>query len=71
MLGSFLVDIGAGLRVHVSKRSFRKVKSRVISYRILVLVKLVTDGILGSSGTGVEGSIAILGNLLVGLLGCT
>lgn len=32
------------------------------------LVKLVSNGILGSSGTAAEGCIAVLRNLLVGLL---
>ncbi len=33
------------------------------------LVELVSNGILGSGGTAAQGSIGILGDLLVGLLG--
>jgi len=34
-----------------------------------MLVLLVTDGIDGGAGTGVEAGIGVLGDLLVGLLG--
>ena len=40
------------------------------TYVMLVLVELVTNGILGSRGTCSEGSLVVLGDLLVGLLGC-
>jgi hypothetical protein len=33
------------------------------------LVELVSDGILGGSGTAAQAGIAVLSNLLVGLLG--
>jgi len=36
---------------------------------VLLLVDLVTDGVLGGGGTGAEGGVAVLGNLLVALLG--
>ena len=36
---------------------------------VLLLVHLVTDGVLGSGGAGADGGVAVLGNLLVGLLG--
>jgi hypothetical protein len=39
------------------------------AYAILGLVDLVTDGILGGSGTGAEVDVAVLGDVLVGLLG--
>lgn len=35
---------------------------------VCLLIKLVADGIAGSLGTGAEGGIAVLGDLLVGLL---
>jgi len=38
---------------------------------VLLLVELVTDGILGSGGTSAEGSVRVLGNGLVGLLGAS
>ena len=36
---------------------------------VLLLVELVTDSILGSRGTSAERGVAVLGDLLVGLLG--
>ena len=36
---------------------------------MLLLIKLVGDGIAGGLETGVDGSVAVLGHLLVGLLG--
>ena len=37
---------------------------------VRVLVELVTNGVLCSGGAGGEGCVAVLGNLLVGLLRC-
>jgi len=37
---------------------------------VRVLVELVTNGVLCGGGTGREGCVAVLGNLLVGLLRC-
>ncbi len=34
------------------------------------LVELVSNGILGSGGSGTNRGVTILGDLLVGLLGC-
>lgn len=36
---------------------------------MLLLVELVADGITSGLGTGAEGGIAVLGHVLVGLLG--
>jgi hypothetical protein len=36
---------------------------------VLLLVELVTDGILGGRGTSANTGVAVLGNVLVGLLG--
>ena len=38
---------------------------------VLGLVDLVTEGVLGSSGTGAHAGVVVLGDLLVGLLGST
>ena len=35
------------------------------------LLSLVTQGILGSGGTSADGGVAVLGDVLVGLLGST
>lgn len=36
---------------------------------VLGLIELVTDGVLGSGGTGAEAGIVVLSDVLVGLLG--
>ncbi len=36
------------------------------TYLVRLLVKLVTDGIFGSRGTGAEGGVRVFGNLFVG-----
>eukprot|EP00262_Sarcandra_glabra_P017124 TRINITY_DN5773_c0_g1_i1.p2 TRINITY_DN5773_c0_g1~~TRINITY_DN5773_c0_g1_i1.p2 ORF type:complete len:100 (-),score=18.22 TRINITY_DN5773_c0_g1_i1:12-284(-) len=36
---------------------------------VLLLADLVTHGVLGRSGTGTEGCVGVLGDLLVALLG--
>ena len=41
----------------------------VRTYAVLGLVDLVSHSVLGGGGTGVESGVAILGNVLVGLLG--
>lgn len=38
---------------------------------MLALIHLVTGGVLGSGGSGREGSVRVLGDVLVGLLGST
>lgn len=42
-----------------------------MTYRVLGLVNLVTGGILGSRGSGSEGCVRVLGDVLVGLLRST
>jgi hypothetical protein len=41
------------------------------SYRVLALIQLVANSVLGSSGTGRDVDVGVLGNVLVGLLGST
>jgi hypothetical protein len=41
------------------------------SYRVLALIQLVANSVLGSSGTGREVDVGVLGDVLVGLLGGT
>lgn len=36
---------------------------------VLGLIELVTDGVLGSGGTGADAGIVVLSDVLVGLLG--
>jgi hypothetical protein len=35
-----------------------------------LLVELVADGVLGGSGAGAQACVGVLGDLLVGLVGC-
>lgn len=62
VLGSLLVDAGRGLR-NVSLSSRRRLAK---AYVMALLIYLVGDSVLGSSGTGRDGSIRVFGDLLIG-----
>lgn len=62
-----LVCPGKRWSTHLVLRSFLVNISLSV---VFLLVELVTDSILGCGGSGAEGSVAILSDLLVGLLRC-
>lgn len=41
------------------------------AYRVLALIHLVTNSVLGGLSTGSDGGVGVFGDILVGLLGST